>query len=58
MTTDFVRAPLVAALALAAASASAQTLSGWARLPAASSADGPTSGQFAGANPLSSDIRI
>jgi hypothetical protein len=42
--------PLAAALALlTAGAASAQTLSGWALMPANTFADGPTTGQFAGA---------
>lgn len=48
------------ALALAAAAASAQadtnTLVGWAMLPAATFADGPTSGQFTNANPYGSNL--
>lgn len=36
---------------LCAATAQAQTLTGWARLPAATFADGPSSGQFATPNP-------
>lgn len=48
------------ALALAAAAAAAHadtsTLVGWARLPAATFSDGPTSGQFAAANPYGSNL--
>lgn len=63
-TQTFARAPgalntLVLALTLVAAAASAQaqsnTLVGWAKMPANTFADGPTSGQFAsgaGGNPL------
>lgn len=50
MTIRFARAALAAVLVLAAG-AEAQTLSGWATLPAATFAEGPTSGQFAGPNP-------
>ena len=46
------RLHLLAAAALLTAGAQAQTLSGWALMPAATFADGPTSGQFAGAQPL------
>lgn len=46
-----------AAIALfATGAAPAQTLSGWARLPAATLADGPTSGQFAGPNPYGTNL--
>jgi hypothetical protein len=40
-----------AAALLPAGPAHAQLLTGWARMPAASFADGPTAGQFAGPNP-------
>jgi len=36
--------------------AQAQTLTGWAQLPAATFADGPTSGQFAAANPYGTNL--
>ena len=36
--------------------AQAQTLTGWAQLPAATFADGPTSGQFAGPNPYGTNL--
>jgi hypothetical protein len=39
------------AFALAATAAGAQTLTGWAQMPAATFSDGPTSGQFAAPNP-------
>jgi hypothetical protein len=48
-------APLGAALSLVGA-AHAQTLSGWAQMSAATFADGPTSGQFAGANPYGTNL--
>lgn len=48
-------APLAAALLLAGA-AHAQVLTGWAQMPAATFADGPTSGQFAAANPYGSNL--
>ena len=44
---------LAAAAAAAAAPAAANTLTGWAMLPAATFSDGPTSGQFAFTNPNS-----
>ena len=43
--------PLAASFLIASA-AHAQMLTGWARMPAATFADGPTSGQFAAPNPL------
>jgi hypothetical protein len=45
-----------AALALLAGAAPAQTLSGWARMPAATFADGPTSGQFAAPNAYGTNV--
>lgn len=39
-----------------AAQAQAQTLTGWAKMPAATFADGPTSGQFAAPNPYGSNL--
>ena len=56
------RAPIVAAAVLlcTAAAHGAQpatpTLSGWAQLPAATFADGPTSGQFAAPNPYGTNL--
>jgi len=50
----------IAALATAgvvhAAGASEPTLTGWALMPAATFADGPTSGQFAGPNPYGTNL--
>lgn len=46
---------LAAALSLAGA-AHAQTLTGWAQMPAATFADGPTSGQFAAPNPYGTEL--
>jgi hypothetical protein len=50
--------PLPAALALLliTGSANAQVLTGWAQMPAATFADGPTSGQFAGPNPYGTNL--
>jgi hypothetical protein len=54
MTT---RHPLAcAALLLLSAAASAQTLTGWARMPADTFADGPTSGQFAAPNAYGTNL--
>ena len=50
------RLHLLAAAALLTAGAQAQTLSGWALLPAATFADGPTSGQFAAPNPYGTNL--
>lgn len=47
--------PLAAALVLAGA-AHAQVLTGWAQMPAATFSDGPTSGQFAAANPYGTNL--
>jgi hypothetical protein len=47
--------PLLAALLLAGV-AHAQILTGWAQMPAATFADGPTSGQFAAANPYGTNL--
>lgn len=47
---------LFAALLCVAGAAQAQTLSGWALMPAATFSDGPTSGQFAGANPYGTNL--
>ena len=41
---------------LAAGTAQAQTLTGWAQMPAATFADGPTAGQFAAPNPYGSNL--
>ena len=43
--------PILIAAVLCAEAAHAQMLTGWAQMPAATFADGPTSGQFAAANP-------
>ncbi|CAD5371295.1 Glycerophosphoryl diester phosphodiesterase [Rubrivivax sp. A210] len=48
--------PTLAAALLMSDAATAQTLTGWARMPAASFADGPTSGQFAAPNPYGSNL--
>ena len=51
--------PLIIALAATLATpgfAAGNKLVGWAMLPAATFADGPTSGQFASANPYGTDI--
>jgi hypothetical protein len=48
-------APLAAALVVALP-AQAQTLTGWAQMPAATFADGPTSGQFAAPNPYGTNL--
>lgn len=51
--------PLIVAIAAATtlpALAAGNTLVGWAGLPAATFADGPTSGQFAGANPYGTNV--
>lgn len=50
------RHTLLAAACLLAGAAQAQTLSGWAILPAATFADGPTSGQFIGPNPYGTNL--
>lgn len=47
--------PLAASLLIASA-AHAQMLTGWARMPAATFADGPTSGQFAAPNPYGTNL--
>ncbi|MBC7993652.1 MAG: esterase-like activity of phytase family protein [Rhizobacter sp.] len=47
--------PLAAAL-LCTHTVQAQVLTGWAQMPAATFADGPTSGQFAGPNPYGSNL--
>ena len=44
-------APLAVSLLLFTGTTHAQMLTGWARMPAATFADGPTSGQFAAPNP-------
>src|SRR5262245_7582056 len=46
----------VAALLLLAGAAQAQMLTGWAQMPAATFADGPTSGQFAAPNPFGTNL--
>lgn len=48
---SFALASLVLATTAQAQPVDAPTLSGWARLPAATFSDGPTSGRFAAANP-------
>ena len=48
-------AAMAAALAFAAPAIAANTLTGWAQLPAATFTDGPTSGQFANNNPYGSN---
>src|SRR5215831_16968807 len=47
--------PLAASLLLAG-TARAQLLTGWAQMPAATFADGPTSGQFAAPNPFGTNV--
>ena len=47
--------PLAASLILVG-SAHAQFLTGWAQMPAATFADGPTSGQFAAPNPFGTNV--
>jgi len=47
--------PLIASLCLAG-TAHGQMLTGWAELPAATFADGPTSGQFAAPNPYGTNL--
>jgi hypothetical protein len=50
-------APLAASmLLLSAGTAPAQVLTGWAQMPAATFADGPTSGQFAAPNPYGTNL--
>ncbi|MBT9486990.1 MAG: esterase-like activity of phytase family protein [Rubrivivax sp.] len=46
----------VSAFGVSALAAHAQVLTGWAQMPAATFADGPTSGQFAGANPYGTNV--
>jgi hypothetical protein len=46
----------LAASLLLAASAHAQMLTGWARMPAATFAEGPTSGQFIAPNPFGTNL--
>lgn len=54
--------PLLMAIAMASAgpavasNVSVPTLTGWAAMPAATFADGPTSGRFAGANPYGTNL--
>ena len=57
-SASIVRNPFAAvAVSLVLASASqAQVLTGWAQMPAATFADGPTSGQFAAANPYGTNL--
>ncbi len=55
MTHHPLLSPIAAALLLLG-SAQAQTLSGWALMPAATFADGPTSGQFAAPNPYGTNL--
>jgi hypothetical protein len=52
---SFALTPLVASLLLAGA-AHAQVLTGWAQMPAATFADGPTSAQFAAPNPYGTNL--
>jgi hypothetical protein len=47
--------PLAASL-LVAGAAHAQMLTGWAQMPAATFANGPTSGQFAAPNPYGTNL--
>jgi hypothetical protein len=47
--------PMAASMLLAGAS-QAQVLTGWAQMPAATFADGPTSGQFAAPNPYGTNL--
>jgi hypothetical protein len=47
---------LVAALLLVTGAAHAQILTGWAQMPAATFSPGPTSGQFAAANPYGTNL--
>lgn len=49
-------APLAASLLMAAGAADAQMLIGWAQMPAATFADGPTSGQFAAPNSYGTNV--
>lgn len=55
MTRSTFKATFAAVLSLCAA-AQAQTLSGWAIMPAATFADGPTSGQFIAPNPYGTNL--
>lgn len=50
------KTPSITAALLLACSAHAQTLTGWALMPAATFADGPTSGQFAAPNPYGTHL--
>jgi hypothetical protein len=58
MHRSFKFSPLVAAIGLAAgfAHADTATLAGWAVMPAATFSAGPTSGQFAAANPYGTNL--
>ena len=47
---------IATALGASAAAGHGQVLTGWALMPAATFADGPTSGQFAGANPYGTHL--
>src|SRR5262247_4595738 len=47
---------LLAASLLIVGTAHAQFLTGWAQMPAATFADGPTSGQFAAPNPFGTNV--
>ena len=49
-------AALMAAVLWCSSPAIAQTLTGWAQMPAATFADGPTSGQFARPNPYGANL--
>lgn len=53
---QFLVLPIVLASLLAAGSAHAQVLTGFARMPAATYADGPTSGQFASPNAYGTNL--
>ena len=48
--------PFTASLLLSSGAAQAQMLIGWARMPAATFADGPTSGQFTGPNAYGTNV--
>lgn len=54
--TSLAAAAALAALPVVASPAAQPTLTGWAVLPAATFADGPTSGQFASANPYGTNL--
>ncbi|MBK1613298.1 PEP-CTERM sorting domain-containing protein [Rubrivivax gelatinosus] len=56
MHKSLIAAAVTALAAALAPAAQAQTLTGWALLPAATFADGPTSGQFASPNPYGTNL--